>query len=145
MLVVLVGFGVMIGRLLEVTGGAQVLALSPQSIESHDSFHKSHGPFAFPLLAVAIVTTLVSIAYPLTDGSGGRLRLSRMRTLTRGFRMYFEYASVMSFWTSFSLRHLAGIGSSMKGSEETFPFSSTSVVEVRSAWPKKRWPPRPNT
>ena len=31
--------------------GAQVLALSPQSIESHDAFHKSHGPFAFPLLA----------------------------------------------------------------------------------------------
>ena len=31
--------------------GAQVLALSPQSIESHDAFHKTHGPFAFPLLA----------------------------------------------------------------------------------------------
>ena len=31
--------------------GAQVLALSPQSLESHDAFHKKHGPFAFPLLA----------------------------------------------------------------------------------------------
>jgi thioredoxin-dependent peroxiredoxin len=31
--------------------GAQVLALSPQSLESHDGFHKEHGPFAFPLLA----------------------------------------------------------------------------------------------
>ena len=31
--------------------GAQVLALSPQSIESHDEFHKAHGPFEFPLLA----------------------------------------------------------------------------------------------
>ena len=31
--------------------GAQVLGISPQSIESHDSFHKNHGPFSFPLLA----------------------------------------------------------------------------------------------
>ena len=31
--------------------GAQVLALSPQSLESHDDFHRKHGPFAFPLLA----------------------------------------------------------------------------------------------
>ncbi|HUP75287.1 MAG TPA: peroxiredoxin [Acidimicrobiales bacterium] len=31
--------------------GAQVLALSPQSIESHDKFHKGQGPFGFPLLA----------------------------------------------------------------------------------------------
>jgi peroxiredoxin Q/BCP len=31
--------------------GAQVLALSPQSIESHDAFHADHGPFSFPLLA----------------------------------------------------------------------------------------------
>jgi len=36
----------------ELTGaGAQVLALSPQSVESHDEFHKKHGPFEFPLLA----------------------------------------------------------------------------------------------
>jgi len=34
-----------------VASGARVLALSPQSIESHDEFHKKHGPFAFPLLA----------------------------------------------------------------------------------------------
>src|SRR5258708_18712650 len=31
--------------------GAQVLALSPQSLESHDDFHGAHGPFEFPLLA----------------------------------------------------------------------------------------------
>jgi peroxiredoxin Q/BCP len=31
--------------------GAQVLALSPQSLESHDEFHRRHGPFSFPLLA----------------------------------------------------------------------------------------------
>jgi peroxiredoxin Q/BCP len=31
--------------------GAQVLALSPQSIASHDEFHAKHGPFSFPLLA----------------------------------------------------------------------------------------------
>jgi peroxiredoxin Q/BCP len=31
--------------------GAQILALSPQSIESHEEFHKARGTFAFPLLA----------------------------------------------------------------------------------------------
>ena len=31
--------------------GAQVLALSPQSIETHDEFHQKHGPFEFPLMA----------------------------------------------------------------------------------------------
>ena len=31
--------------------GAQVLALSPQSLASHDEFHRAHGPFSFPLLA----------------------------------------------------------------------------------------------
>jgi peroxiredoxin Q/BCP len=31
--------------------GAQVLALSPQSIESHELFAADHGGFAFPLLA----------------------------------------------------------------------------------------------
>ncbi|MDH4147349.1 MAG: peroxiredoxin [Acidimicrobiia bacterium] len=31
--------------------GAQVLALSPQSIESHDRFAEKQGGFAFPLLA----------------------------------------------------------------------------------------------
>lgn len=31
--------------------GAQVLALSPQSVESHDAFAAEHGGFAFPLLA----------------------------------------------------------------------------------------------
>src|SRR5690348_16583008 len=31
--------------------GAQVLALSPQTVESHDEFHRRHGPFSFPLLA----------------------------------------------------------------------------------------------
>ncbi|MEO5838355.1 MAG: peroxiredoxin [Acidimicrobiales bacterium] len=36
----------------ELSGaGAQVLALSPQSLASHDGFHKTHGPFEFPLLA----------------------------------------------------------------------------------------------
>jgi peroxiredoxin Q/BCP len=36
----------------ELSGtGAQVLALSPQSLASHDEFHERHGPFAFPLLA----------------------------------------------------------------------------------------------
>jgi peroxiredoxin Q/BCP len=31
--------------------GAQVLALSPQSVESHERFSHNHGGFAFPLLA----------------------------------------------------------------------------------------------
>jgi thioredoxin-dependent peroxiredoxin len=31
--------------------GAQVLALSPQSVATHDSFASAHGGFAFPLLA----------------------------------------------------------------------------------------------
>lgn len=31
--------------------GAQVLAVSPQSIESHEGFAREHGGFAFPLLA----------------------------------------------------------------------------------------------
>ena len=31
--------------------GAQVLALSPQSVESHEAFAADHGGFAFPLLA----------------------------------------------------------------------------------------------
>lgn len=31
--------------------GAQVLALSPQSVEEHESFSATEGPFAFPLLA----------------------------------------------------------------------------------------------
>ena len=31
--------------------GAQVLAMSPQSIESHERFAANHGGFAFPLLA----------------------------------------------------------------------------------------------
>jgi peroxiredoxin Q/BCP len=30
---------------------AQVLAISPQSVESHDGFSTNHGGFAFPLLA----------------------------------------------------------------------------------------------
>jgi thioredoxin-dependent peroxiredoxin len=30
---------------------AQILAISPQSIESHDAFHEKQGGFAFPLLA----------------------------------------------------------------------------------------------
>jgi peroxiredoxin Q/BCP len=30
---------------------AQVLAISPQGVESHDRFHTNHGGFAFPLLA----------------------------------------------------------------------------------------------
>ncbi len=38
-----------IGRFQEV--GAQVLAISPQSIESHVRFSCGHGGFAFPLLA----------------------------------------------------------------------------------------------
>ncbi|MDY7103828.1 MAG: peroxiredoxin [Actinomycetota bacterium] len=31
--------------------GAKVLALSPQSVESHEGFAGLHGPFGFPLLA----------------------------------------------------------------------------------------------
>jgi thioredoxin-dependent peroxiredoxin len=31
--------------------GAQILALSPQSVASHDAFHDKQGGFAFPLLA----------------------------------------------------------------------------------------------
>lgn len=31
--------------------GAQVLAISPQSVEEHESFSATEGPFAFPLLA----------------------------------------------------------------------------------------------
>ena len=31
--------------------GAQVLAMSPQSVESHQAFAADHGGFAFPLLA----------------------------------------------------------------------------------------------
>jgi thioredoxin-dependent peroxiredoxin len=38
-----------IGRFAEV--GAQVLALSPQSVEAHEEFAAQHGGFAFPLLA----------------------------------------------------------------------------------------------
>jgi peroxiredoxin Q/BCP len=32
-------------------GGAQVLGISPQSVESHDAFAAAHGGFAFPLLS----------------------------------------------------------------------------------------------
>lgn len=38
-----------IGRFSEL--GAQVLAFSPQSVGSHDSFARAQGGFAFPLLA----------------------------------------------------------------------------------------------
>lgn len=38
-----------IGRFAEV--GAQVLAMSPQSVEKHESFAADQGGFAFPLLA----------------------------------------------------------------------------------------------
>jgi thioredoxin-dependent peroxiredoxin len=38
-----------IGRFAEV--GAQVLAISPQSVEDHDRFAAEQGGFAFPLLA----------------------------------------------------------------------------------------------
>ncbi len=31
--------------------GAQVLAISPQSVDNHDAFAKAHGGFGFPLLA----------------------------------------------------------------------------------------------
>ena len=31
--------------------GAQILAMSPQSVESHERFAANHGGFAFPLLA----------------------------------------------------------------------------------------------
>ena len=33
------------------TVGARVLALSPQSVETHDGFARAHGGFGFPLLA----------------------------------------------------------------------------------------------
>lgn len=33
--------------------GAQVLALSPQSVDQHDEFARAHGGFAFPMLADA--------------------------------------------------------------------------------------------
>ena len=38
-----------IGKFTEI--GAQVLAISPQSVESHEMFAASEGGFAFPLLA----------------------------------------------------------------------------------------------
>jgi len=38
-----------IGQCAEL--GAQVLAISPQSVESHEEFSARHGGFAFPLLA----------------------------------------------------------------------------------------------
>lgn len=38
-----------IGRFADI--GAQVLAISPQSVEEHERFAELHGPFAFPLLA----------------------------------------------------------------------------------------------
>lgn len=38
-----------IGQLSSV--GAQVLALSPQSVTSHEEFSRKHGTFSFPLLA----------------------------------------------------------------------------------------------
>jgi peroxiredoxin Q/BCP len=40
-----------IGQFADV--GAQVLALSPQTVESHERFASGHGGFAFPLLADA--------------------------------------------------------------------------------------------
>lgn len=40
-----------IGRFADV--GAQVLAISPQSVEAHEDFAARHGGFAFPLLADA--------------------------------------------------------------------------------------------
>jgi peroxiredoxin len=40
-----------IGRFADV--GAQVLAISPQSVEEHERFAAQHGPFAFPLLSDA--------------------------------------------------------------------------------------------
>jgi len=33
--------------------GAQILAISPQNVESHEAFSAKHGGFAFPLLADA--------------------------------------------------------------------------------------------
>ena len=38
-----------IGRFADV--GAQVLAISPQSVRDHEQFAVEHGPFAFPLLS----------------------------------------------------------------------------------------------
>nr|WP_249419761.1 redoxin domain-containing protein [Rhabdothermincola salaria] len=38
-----------IGRFADV--GAQVLAISPQSVQDHERFAADHGPFAFPLLS----------------------------------------------------------------------------------------------
>lgn len=38
-----------IGQFAEL--GAQVLAISPQSVEEHEEFIKTAGPFAFPLLS----------------------------------------------------------------------------------------------
>lgn len=38
-----------IGRFADV--GAQVLAISPQSVDAHVEFARLHGPFGFPLLA----------------------------------------------------------------------------------------------
>jgi peroxiredoxin len=40
-----------IGRFAEI--GAQVLAISPQSVEEHEAFSAGNGPFAFPLLSDA--------------------------------------------------------------------------------------------
>lgn len=38
-----------IGRFADV--GAQVLAISPQTVDEHERFATDHGPFAFPLLS----------------------------------------------------------------------------------------------
>jgi peroxiredoxin len=67
-----------IGQFAEV--GAQVLAISPQSVESHEGFAAKHG-FTFPLLAdtdkkvAAVYGTLGPLGFPrrsvfVVDGEG---------------------------------------------------------------------------
>jgi peroxiredoxin Q/BCP len=48
--------------------GAQVLAISPQSVESHEEFSARHGGFAFPLLAD--VDKTVAAAYDVLGPVG---------------------------------------------------------------------------
>jgi peroxiredoxin len=83
-----------IGQFADV--GAQVLALSPQSIDEHEAFAASNGGFAFPLLADEdkAVGSLYGILGPLgfyrrsvfVVDSGGVIRYAHRATAGLTFR-----------------------------------------------------------
>jgi peroxiredoxin Q/BCP len=85
--------------------GAQVLALSPQSVETHDRFAAAHGGFAFPLLADEdkAVGAAYGILGPLgfyrrsifVVDAGGIIRFAHRSVTSAMYRPLDEIASVV--------------------------------------------------